>query len=43
MSATDLSASEIAYKLGFEHPQSFIKLFKSKTNVSPLAFRKSFN
>jgi len=43
LSATDLSVSEIAYELGFEHPQSFSKLFKAKTNVSPLEFRKSFN
>ena len=28
---------------GFEHPQSFNKLFKAKTKVSPLAFRKMFN
>lgn len=43
LSTTDLSVSEIAYELGFEHPQSFSKLFKSKTNVSPLDFRQSFN
>jgi len=43
LSATDLSVSEIAYELGFEHPQSFSKLFKTKTNVSPLEFRQSFN
>jgi AraC family transcriptional regulator, transcriptional activator of pobA len=43
LSTTDLSVSEIAYKLGFEHPQSFSKLFKSKTNFSPLEFRQSFN
>ncbi|MDQ0781382.1 AraC family transcriptional regulator [Chryseobacterium sp. W4I1] len=43
LSATDLSVSEIAYELGFEHSQSFSKLFKAKTNVSPLKFRKSFN
>lgn len=43
LSTTDLSVSEIAYGLGFEHPQSFSKLFKSKTNVSPLEFRASFN
>lgn len=42
LSTTDLSISEIAYDLGFEHLQSFSKLFKSKTNLSPLAFRKSF-
>jgi AraC-like DNA-binding protein len=43
LSATNLSVSEIAYGLGFEHPQSFSKLFKTKTNVSPLEFRASFN
>lgn len=43
LSTTELSVSEIAYELGFEHPQSFSKLFKLKTNVSPLAFRASFN
>ena len=43
LAATDLSVSEIAYELGFEHPQSFSKLFKSKTNFSPLEFRLSFN
>jgi AraC family transcriptional regulator, transcriptional activator of pobA len=43
LSTTELSASEIAYELGFEHPQSFSKLFKAKTNVSPLEFRQSFN
>lgn len=43
LSVTDLSISEIAYALGFEHPQSFSKFFKSKTNFSPLDFRASFN
>ncbi|WP_028298852.1 helix-turn-helix domain-containing protein [Olivibacter sitiensis] len=43
LSTTDLSVSEIAYELGFEHLQSFSKLFKTKTNVTPLEFRKSFN
>ncbi len=43
LSTTNLSVSEIAYGLGFEHPQSFGKLFKMKTNVSPLEFRDSFN
>ena len=43
LSTTDLSVSEIAYELGFEHLQSFSKLFKTKTNLSPLDFRKSFN
>jgi len=43
LSLTDLSISEIAYALGFEHPPSFSKLFKSKTNLSPLEFRATFN
>jgi len=41
--STALTVSEIAYGLGFEHSQSFSKLFKSKTNQSPLAYRQSFN
>ena len=43
LSTTDLSVSEIAYGLGFEHPQSFSKMFKAKTSLSPLEFRASFN
>lgn len=43
LSTTGLSVSEIAYELGFGHPQSFSKLFKSKTHLSPLEFRQSFN
>ena len=40
---TELSVSEIAYELGFEHAQSFSKLFKAKTNQSPSEFRERFN
>ncbi|WP_349313736.1 AraC family transcriptional regulator [Chitinophaga sp. MM2321] len=43
LSTTKLSVSEVAYALGFEHPQSFSKLFKTKTKLSPLEFRRSFN
>jgi AraC family transcriptional activator of pobA len=43
LSTTSLSISEIAYQLGFEHPQSFTKLFKNKTTLSPSRFRSSFN
>lgn len=43
LSNGNLSISEVAYQLGFEHPQSFNKLFKRKTKVSPLEFRQSFN
>lgn len=43
LSTTPLTVSEIAYRLGFEHPQSFSKLFKAKENISPLEYRKLFN
>ena len=43
LSTSNLSVAEVAYRLGFEHPQSFNKLFKRKTNLSPLEFRQSFN
>ncbi|GLB52762.1 AraC family transcriptional regulator [Neptunitalea chrysea] len=40
---TNLSVSEIAYELGFEQSQSFNRLFKKKTEISPLKYRQSFN
>ncbi len=43
LSTSDMNVSEIAYKLGFEYPQSFHKFFKSKMNLSPLEFRASFS
>lgn len=43
LSATDLSVSQIAYELGFDHSQSFSRLFKAKTHLSPLEFRQSFH
>lgn len=43
LSTTELSVSEIAFMLGFEHSQSFSKLFKAKTQQSPTEFRASFN
>ena len=43
LSTTNLSISQIAFELGFEHMQSFSKLFKSKTKLSPLQFRKTFD
>ncbi len=43
LSTTNLSVTEIAYGLGFEHSQSFSRIFKSKTAQTPLAFRNSFN
>lgn len=43
LSTTSLSVSEIAFELGFEHPQSFSKFFKLKTQQSPGEYRQSFN
>lgn len=43
LSLTNLTVSEIAYLLGFEHAQSFSTLFKKKTNLSPVEFRQSFS
>jgi AraC-like DNA-binding protein len=37
--STDASISEIAYRLGFEHPSHFTKIFKTKTGKSPSEYR----
>lgn len=34
-----ISVSSLAYDLGFEYPQHFSKLFKSKTGVNPSEYR----
>lgn len=41
--STNLTVTEIAYKLGFGYSQSFNKMFKNKMNVSPIVYRNSFN
>lgn len=43
LTTTNFSVSEVAYQLGFEHSQSFNKLFKKKMNVTPLTYKQSFN
>jgi AraC family transcriptional regulator, transcriptional activator of pobA len=43
LSTSNLSVAEVAYQLGFEHPQSFNKIFKRKTNLTPVEFKQSFN
>lgn len=43
LTTTNLTVSEIAYELGFEHSQSFSKLFKNKIGLSPITFRKSYH
>lgn len=40
---TNLPVSEIAYKLGFEYPQHFTRLFKKVTGMSPSEYRSSIN
>lgn len=35
-----VSVAEVAYQLGFEHPQSFTKLFKNKTKLTPGQFKE---
>ena len=36
---TRLPVSEIAYQLGFEYPQHFSRLFKSRTGMTPNEYR----
>jgi AraC family transcriptional regulator, transcriptional activator of pobA len=43
LTTSDLTVAEIAYRLGFDYPQSFNKLFKKKTDQTPLLYRKSLN
>lgn len=43
LTTTNFTVSEIAYQLGFEYSQSFSKLFKNKTNLTPMEYRQSFN
>ncbi|MBG8553819.1 helix-turn-helix domain-containing protein [Hymenobacter guriensis] len=38
---TALTINETAFQLGFEYPQYFTRLFKSKTGLTPAAFRFS--
>lgn len=42
LATTTLTISEVAYELGFEHSQSFSRLFKLKTKLSPIQFRAAF-
>lgn len=42
LSTTTLTVNEIAYSLGFSHPQVFSKLFKSQTHLSPSQYRQAF-
>lgn len=37
---TNMTVNEIAEQLGFAYPNHFTRMFRSKTGLSPLAFRK---
>lgn len=43
LSTTTMTVNEVAYQLGFDYPQSFSRLFKLKTQVSPVQFRSAFS
>lgn len=43
LSTSKMSVSEVAYELGFGYSQSFSKLFKKITQLTPLEYRQSFN
>lgn len=43
LTGTDLTVAEIAYELGFEHPQSFSKMFRVRTGLSPMEFRIAYD
>jgi AraC-like DNA-binding protein len=43
ITSTELSISEVAFRLGFQYSQSFSKLFKQKTTMSPMEYRQLFN
>jgi AraC family transcriptional regulator, transcriptional activator of pobA len=36
---SNITVNEIAYELGFEYPQYFNRLFKSKTGMTPIEYR----
>lgn len=42
LTSSDLTVAEIAYRLGFEYPQSFNKLFRRKVKQTPLDYRQLF-
>ena len=42
LTSGQLTVAEVAYQLGFEHPQSFNKIFKKKTKVTPIEFKEMF-
>lgn len=43
LAETELQIAEISYRVGFEDPNYFIKVFKKYTGVTPSSYRKSFS
>lgn len=41
LKTSDKTVNEIAYDCGFEDPSHFIKVFKKRENITPLAYRNS--
>ncbi|HLA58510.1 MAG TPA: helix-turn-helix transcriptional regulator [Puia sp.] len=39
--STDKTVGELAFNLGFEYPQYFSRLFKSKTGMTPIEYRSA--
>jgi AraC family transcriptional activator of pobA len=39
--SSETRSSEVAYALGFEHPQHFTRLFRQKTGLSPSEWRRA--
>ena len=37
---TNMTINEIAEQLGFAYPNHFTRMFRSKTGMSPIAYRK---
>jgi len=37
---TSLNVDEISYKLGYQNPESFMRIFKRKTKITPTQFRE---
>jgi len=43
LAAGRMTIAEIAFTLGFEYPQSFSKIFKKRTTLSPQEYQRSLN
>ncbi|MBT6763846.1 MAG: helix-turn-helix domain-containing protein, partial [Prolixibacteraceae bacterium] len=40
---SDLSNKEVAYKLNYEDPSYFARIFRKKTGLTPSGFREKMN